>query len=318
MKKIYAVSILAIFLVFGASLVRAESSSGSNKLYVTVIEQVGSAAKQVSNARVSVAYGVIGMEQTQQGKWFEVLAENGQVAFSDVTPGVYTISAKAVGYFSAEKEFKKESNTPGYVSITLTKAPADAVGSVQIAVLVQAPQSPIALTTATIKIFKGDKFVASGDTKNTKAKEGVTFSKLSIGEDYRAVVTAPDYESKTVSFAIEPNKAIWLPIEMTHSGAPKGGDVNAGAGFSSEPGALIVITPDEALQKVSEQAIFDDSEKTIASKEVDGKPFYEVNGVKAKRILFIFPVKMQARAIVNAETGVIEKISKPWWSFLAW
>jgi len=148
-------------------------SDESSKLYVTVIEQVGDPAMVITNAKVSLAYGAPGGEQSQPGAWLDVSTQNGQAIFSGLADGyTYTVSAKAPGYFPAQKEFKKLAGVTGYISVVLTKAPASAVGSVRVAVLVQAPQSPIALTTAKIDIFKAGKFITSADTKNTKWKEG--------------------------------------------------------------------------------------------------------------------------------------------------
>ncbi|MCW1296396.1 MAG: PepSY domain-containing protein [Candidatus Parvarchaeota archaeon] len=53
-------------------------------------------------------------------------------------------------------------------------------------------------------------------------------------------------------------------------------------------------------------------------KVIDEKPVYEINGTRDAKLLWIFPVTLPIRTSVNAETGKIERLEKPWWSFLAW
>jgi hypothetical protein len=55
----------------------------------------------------------------------------------------------------------------------------------------------------------------------------------------------------------------------------------------------------------------------VALKEVGGKAVYEVSGEKEGKIFGLFRAKGKVSALVNAETGEIEKVNKPWWSFLA-
>ena len=44
---------------------------------------------------------------------------------------------------------------------------------------------------------------------------------------------------------------------------------------------------------------------------------YEIKAQKQSKILGLFRAKMQVQAQVNAETGELIKITKPWWAFLA-
>ena len=57
----------------------------------------------------------------------------------------------------------------------------------------------------------------------------------------------------------------------------------------------------------------------ISLKEVgqDKKPVYEVSGVNEGKMLGFFKIKGRVSVEVDAETGEIIKIKKPWWSFLA-
>jgi hypothetical protein len=75
----------------------------------------------------------------------------------------------------------------------------------------------------------------------------------------------------------------------------------------------IKITPEEASSK-SEIT----TPKEIEIKEETMKPIYSVTGTKDARILFIIPVSMEIETKVDAETGDVFSINKPWWSFLAW
>lgn len=331
MNKLFIFSLLLVSSVFSVGHTNAQSDE-SSKLYVTVIEQVGDPAMVIANAKVSLAYGSLGGEQSQPAMWQDVSTQNGQAIFSGLADGyVYTVSAKAPGYFPVQKEFKKIAGVTGHISVAISKAPTDAVGSVRVAVLVQAPQSPIALTTAKIEIFKAGKLITSADTKNTKRKEGVLFSKLAIGENYEARITAPGYQSRQISFAIEPNKETWLPILMDivrekPAACPKDCkcDENnnviycSGAGGTIDKGVSvkpILISPEAASQKVTGKVKLNTVQKT-EQKEVDGKPVYEIIGTVRSRFLFVIPVSFSVKTLVDAKTGDIENIEKPWWSFL--
>ncbi|MEM5766465.1 MAG: hypothetical protein QW423_02430 [Candidatus Aenigmatarchaeota archaeon] len=52
-------------------------------------------------------------------------------------------------------------------------------------------------------------------------------------------------------------------------------------------------------------------------KSEEDKTVYEVEGKKDAKLLWIIPVTVPIKTQVNAEDGKIEKIEKPWWSFLA-
>lgn len=58
--------------------------------------------------------------------------------------------------------------------------------------------------------------------------------------------------------------------------------------------------------------------KKIELKEESQKPIYFIEGVKRARILFVFPVSLDIKTKISAETGKVISIEKPWWSFLAW
>ena len=78
---------------------------------------------------------------------------------------------------------------------------------------------------------------------------------------------------------------------------------------------LVNIMPDLAKQVIiakEEQEI-----KRIELKAREEKAFYEADGLKSAKLLWLIPVTIPIKTEVNAETGKIEKIEKPWWSFLA-
>jgi len=58
--------------------------------------------------------------------------------------------------------------------------------------------------------------------------------------------------------------------------------------------------------------------KNIELKVSEDKAIYEINGTRAARILFIFPVTVPITTHLNAENGETVKVDKPWWSILAW
>lgn len=78
----------------------------------------------------------------------------------------------------------------------------------------------------------------------------------------------------------------------------------------------INVMPEDAIA-VSETPNIE-SIKKIELKEESQKSVYSVKGIKQARILFIFPVSLEIETKVNAETGKIISVKKPWWSFLAW
>ena len=344
-KSLITVLLVIVSFLVVSNVVYAPSNPETideNKLYVTVTELVGSPETgmetAISDAKVSLAHsstvslahGSTGGEQSMPAEWQDIPVNvKGQAVFSNIQSGVYTITAKASGYISSQKEFTKESGKTGYVSVALIKAPADATGSVRIAVLVQVPQSPVALTTAKIELYKSGKLITSSDTKNTRGKEGVVFPDLYIGENYEALVTAPDYESQRKSFVVETNKETWLPIMLEpvrvkpescpDNCACDENNVIIGcyAKGKSDEGKL--ISP-ETVSKIliNDNKIVDSVNKVELKVSSDKKPVYETTGRKTARILFLFPVEIGVHTTLSAENGKIKNVEKPWWNFLAW
>jgi uncharacterized membrane protein YkoI len=55
----------------------------------------------------------------------------------------------------------------------------------------------------------------------------------------------------------------------------------------------------------------------IVLKEDSKKPIYSIDGSKTAKIFGIFSATMKVETEVNAETGEVISINRPWWSFLA-
>lgn len=88
--------------------------------------------------------------------------------------------------------------------------------------------------------------------------------------------------------------------------------------LSNGRNAEIKIMPETASQKAIER--LGELDFTIELKEVgrgdNAQVVYELTGKKAGRFLGIFKILTRVSAQVDAETGEIIKVEKPWWSFL--
>jgi len=95
--------------------------------------------------------------------------------------------------------------------------------------------------------------------------------------------------------------------------------------LSNGRNAEIKIMPDVAsevaLSRLRLRVCNETNNCTIELKEVgkgnETKPVYEMQVEKHMRILAMFRTKAQIKAQVDAETGEIIAVKKPWWSFLA-
>jgi len=77
--------------------------------------------------------------------------------------------------------------------------------------------------------------------------------------------------------------------------------------------AEVMITPDVALLQAVEKL---GDVKNIKIDLEQSK--YTISGEREVKILGLFNVKMAVSVEVDAQTGEVSKIQKPWWSFLAW
>jgi uncharacterized protein (UPF0216 family) len=77
----------------------------------------------------------------------------------------------------------------------------------------------------------------------------------------------------------------------------------------------VKIMPDTASEKAIE-VLEMKKEITIELKDV-GKTIYSIEGVKDVKIVGLFEKEMLLKTEIDAETGDIISIEKPWWAFLA-
>jgi hypothetical protein len=90
--------------------------------------------------------------------------------------------------------------------------------------------------------------------------------------------------------------------------------------------ALIKIMPntasEKALARLRLKVCSEDNNCTIELKEVgkgnETRATYEIQRQRHFRILGLFRKKALAKAQIDAETGEIISIKKPWWAFLAY
>jgi len=75
----------------------------------------------------------------------------------------------------------------------------------------------------------------------------------------------------------------------------------------------IKVLPEEASSKVTNTT----KVGAIELKEESQQPIYAVKGKTRAKLLFVIPISMPTETKVNAESGRIISVSKPWWSFLA-
>ena len=89
--------------------------------------------------------------------------------------------------------------------------------------------------------------------------------------------------------------------------------------------AEIKIMPDvaseRALERLRLKACSADNNCSIKLKEVGSgnktQLVYELQAERHSKLLWIFRKKMQVKAQIDAETGELIRVKKPWWAFLA-
>jgi hypothetical protein len=97
------------------------------------------------------------------------------------------------------------------------------------------------------------------------------------------------------------------------------------ATLSNGRNAEIKVMPDAAgetaLTRLKLKTCAEENGCSIELKEVgkgdDIKPAYEVKTQRQSRVLGLFKANMDVQAQVDAETGELLKVKKPWWAFLA-
>ena len=87
--------------------------------------------------------------------------------------------------------------------------------------------------------------------------------------------------------------------------------------------ALVKYLPDNAAKRAEEKLQLKCANRncTVELKEVgikdEAKLAYEVKASKDSTVLLLFSKKMPVTAQVDAETGKVTSVKKPWWAFLA-
>lgn len=97
------------------------------------------------------------------------------------------------------------------------------------------------------------------------------------------------------------------------------------ANLSNGRMAEIKVMPDTAsetaLRMLRLRVCNESNNCTIVLKEVgignQTRPTYEIQAERHAKILGIFQAKMQVNAEIDAETGEVVRVNKPWWSFIA-
>jgi hypothetical protein len=79
---------------------------------------------------------------------------------------------------------------------------------------------------------------------------------------------------------------------------------------------IINVMPEDAI--ASSETPNSESIQKIELRVESQKPIYSIEGAKRARILFLFPVNLEIKTKISAETGQVISVEKPWWSFLAW
>lgn len=81
-----------------------------------------------------------------------------------------------------------------------------------------------------------------------------------------------------------------------------------------------IILPDEARERIKEREQNKEGRRINWTNEnitLNEEGFYEIQGKKKARLLWIVPVKEKFQSHVDAETGEVVHVRKAWWGFLA-
>lgn len=76
-----------------------------------------------------------------------------------------------------------------------------------------------------------------------------------------------------------------------------------------------ILEPSEISRKMLQQNYVDNVSDVALKPD---QQTYSVQGVKRGKLFFLISVKLNIQLEVDATTGVVKAIKKPWWSFLVW
>lgn len=171
-------------------------------------------------------------------------------------------------------------------------------------------------STSTISTSTKDKDKASTSTKATSTKErdlSTSTDKViilrEVGSDKYITIT-PSVNSVWGRLASTTGTTtITMPVFQSKEDVlVKGNKVLAN-------GKEVKIMPDTASTTAIEKQKLN-KDVTIELKDT-GKPVYDVTGIKDSRLFGIFSKKMKVTVEVDATTGEVIKVMKPWWAWLA-
>lgn len=142
-----------------------------------------------------------------------------------------------------------------------------------------------------------------------------------------AMITSKDGFGVTVSVK---STGISQTKEVTIESRVSSGETNISVGkISASTEESITVKENKIFLKQKEVKVMPDEAKNIAVTSAklisvattelntdEQKPVYTVQGVRSSRLLFFFPVSIETTAKIDASSGNVISIQKPWWSFL--
>ena len=145
-----------------------------------------------------------------------------------------------------------------------------------------------------------------------------------------AVVTCETENGKTMSIqAGRSGNTIVITTQRTNASTEleleqeltEGNQTKLKAKLSNGERKELKIMPDEAETKIREKLrvkeCTSENNCSLELKEENQQLRYEMQIQRHSKILGIFSKKMRVRAEVDAETGELLQVDKPWWAFLA-
>lgn len=76
----------------------------------------------------------------------------------------------------------------------------------------------------------------------------------------------------------------------------------------------VKVLPNQAVQRMRTQ--INATAKKISLSISQEVPVYEIQAVQKAKLLWIIPIELEIKTTVNAQTGEVGRIERPWWSFL--
>jgi hypothetical protein len=77
----------------------------------------------------------------------------------------------------------------------------------------------------------------------------------------------------------------------------------------------IKVLPDELVDKLSKESVFKQDIEDITLKVENEMPVYNVKSKVPVKILGLIPAEMNIKAKIDAQTGRVLRVDRPWWHF---